>query len=402
MSKKMFIAVVVCVVGMLSPLALGAVNVDDHFDDGVVDTNTGGIGTGFNFWDIGWNATVTEADSKIILNGPTHGGSRCSMTSKEGAVLGGGLSRFEFKGVSFAVGNTGTGATARNCIGVKQGNETWDFDGGLPTGFWVQFENTSLTTANGSGGWNGTSVLFYEAIDNTKTVLATWTFDTLNWNAGTQNLTPILDITLDISADGYEMVIEGDTITLLSGSLAGTFAGAGFTNEVTEGFCDSLHPSENPGINILIDQIIITENVPTKIMLDAPAHNAIYVPLDQQLSWIVVDENVTNIDLYFDADPNFLPSSRRLTGEPATTTSWNPGGLDYSMTWYWRVDAYELQYFARRIRYQDIRGGLEVHDRRPVGHGKPGQPGQESRQCGSKHYPVGDDSQRNLVAVVQG
>ncbi|HEU19424.1 MAG TPA: hypothetical protein ENO00_08640, partial [Deltaproteobacteria bacterium] len=252
-------------IGLLSSGVIGeTIIVDDHFDDDVVDTNTHGIGSGFNYWNIGWDGVVTEADSKVTLTVPVHGGSRCSITSKEGAALGEGISRFEFIGVSFAVGNSpdgGPGGPGRNCVGVKQGNETWDFDEGLPTGFWIQFENDSLTNLTGDGSWNGTSVLFYEANDDTKTVLATWTFDTLNWSSGTRNFEPVLDITLDISPDGYELVIEGDTITLLSGSLSGSFADAGFTNEVTEGFATAYAQSENPGINISIDRIVIKEDV---------------------------------------------------------------------------------------------------------------------------------------------
>lgn len=345
MSKKMFIAVVLCGVGLLSPLAFGEVKVDDHFDDGVIGTNTTGVGTGFNNWDIGHGGVVTEADSNITLSGPTHGGSRCSITSKDGAALGSGISRFEFLGVSFAVGNSGTGATARNCVGVKQGDETWDYDTGLPTGFWVQFENDSLTIADGSGGWNGTSVLFYEAVDDTKTVLATWTFDTLNWNTGTRDFTPILDITLDITPDGYELVIEGDTITLLSGSLTGTFAAAGFTNEVTEGFATAYIQSENPGVNISIDRIVIDDNVPTKIMTVSPASGELHVPIDQDLSWIVMEPTVEYIDLYFgpENEPNLLlkPAYKKLSMEPATTVTWDPGILSYGTPYYWRVDAYE-------------------------------------------------------------
>ena len=240
--------------------------VDDHFDDGAIGTNTTGIGTGFNYWDGQWNATVSEANSKVTLNNPVHGGSRCSITSKEGAAIGSGISRFEFRGVSFAVANnTTSGSTARNAVGVKQGNAAWDYDAGLPTGFWIQFENDSLTTAAGSGGWNGTSVLFYEANDNTKTVLATWTFDTLNWNTGIRNFTPVIDITLDISSDGYDLTIEGDTITLLSGSLAGTFASAGITNELTVSYASAYVQSENPNINISIDRIVVFGDIEEQI-----------------------------------------------------------------------------------------------------------------------------------------
>ena len=120
-------------VGLLSSRVVGeTIIVDDHFDDDVVDTNTKGIGTGFNYWDLGWSATVTEADSKVTLTVPIHGGSRCSITSKEGAALGKDISRFEFIGVSFAVGNSpdgGPGGPGRNCVGVKQGRNM-----GLTTG----------------------------------------------------------------------------------------------------------------------------------------------------------------------------------------------------------------------------------------------------------------------------
>ena len=243
--------------------------VEDHFDDGNVGTNTTGIGSGFNVWvEQNFNppTTITEANSRVTLNNPVHGGSRGSITSKEGAAIGSGISRFEFRGVSFAVANnTTTGSTARNTIGVKQGNAAWDYNAGLPTGFWIQFENNSLLTANGNGGWNGTSVLFYEANNNTKTVLATWTFDTLNWNAGTRNFVPVLDITLDVSSDGYALTIEGDTITLMSGSLAGTFAAAGITNELTVGYASAYVQSENPNVNMSIDQISILGDVAEQI-----------------------------------------------------------------------------------------------------------------------------------------
>ena len=61
MTKTWCAVVVVCVVGVLSSLALGDVKVDDHFDDGAIGTNTMGVGTGFNSWDGQWSATVTEA-----------------------------------------------------------------------------------------------------------------------------------------------------------------------------------------------------------------------------------------------------------------------------------------------------------------------------------------------------
>jgi hypothetical protein len=211
-------------------------------------------------------------------------------------------------------------------VGVKQGNETWDFDNGLPTGFWIQFENDSLTNLGGDGSWNGTSVLFYEANDDTKTVLATWTFDTLNWNAGTRNFEPVLDITLDISPDGYELVIEGDTITLLSGSLSGSFADAGFTNEVTEGFATAYAQSENPGINTSIDRIVIKEGV----TLWGP-YNPVVWPenLDGSVGVLLPDEKA-QITLSWMAGPDpdeqrGYPVNPDILGHYIFLSSGNPG-----------------------------------------------------------------------------
>jgi len=89
------------------------------------------------------------------------------------------------------------------------------------------------------------------------------------------------------------------------------------------------------------DRTFILDLAPGKVSPVTPAPGAINVPLEVILSWQVNDPNVTSIDLYFSTDPNLPPSSRRLTGAPATTTSWNPGGLDYDMTYYWRIDTYE-------------------------------------------------------------
>jgi len=340
MSKRLL---VLALVAMLSPVALGeTVIVDDHFDDGDVTTNTTGIGTGFNYWDIGWEGNVTEADSKVTLNGPTHGGSRCSIVSKEGAGIGSGISRFKFQDVSFAVGNTSAGATARDCVGVKEGNETWDYDTGLPTGFWIQFENTSLTTSDGTGGWNGTSVLFYESSTDVKTVLATWSFDTLNWYPGAQNLAPVLDLTLDISSTSYSLTIGGDSITLLSGAMSGNLP---FANELTTGYASAYIQSENPGIDILIDQIIIMEDVapPVLASLPSPIDEGTDVRRDVVLSWTpgiyadthnvyfgtdfndVNDANLPGLIYSLEQSQNYYPTSGTLA-------------LDLGQTYYWKVD----------------------------------------------------------------
>jgi hypothetical protein len=89
------------------------------------------------------------------------------------------------------------------------------------------------------------------------------------------------------------------------------------------------------------DRTFILNLIPSKVSPVAPAPGAVNVPLDQVLSWQVQDINVTSIDLYFGTDPNLRENIRILTGEPAATTSIDPGFLDYLTTYYWGIDAYE-------------------------------------------------------------
>lgn len=198
---------------MTTSVALAeTVVVNDHFDDGVTTTNTNGIGS-FNAVSNHADAPISEANSLITIANNQLGWARASIASVEGAAIGEGISRFEFKGVSFAQGNSATwggGGTARLALSVKDNNVAEDLDGGLDTGFWIQIMNTSLTTSGLSGAWDGTSALIYNSSTDVKTVLATWTFDTLNWSWGTNgdsldatsDFSPVLNFTLDLTATG--------------------------------------------------------------------------------------------------------------------------------------------------------------------------------------------------------
>ncbi len=339
---------VLALVAMLSPAVLGKIIVDDHFDDGVIGTNTKGTGSGFNSWDIEWSATVTEANSIVTLNGPVHGGSRCSITSKDGAAIGSGISRFEFQDVSFAVGNTNPGTCARDCVGVKGDNKAWDYNtlSRAPTGFWIAPENTALSLPGdpgSAGGWNGTSVLFYVSSTGAKTVLATWTFDTLNWYPGypgALNLAPVLDLTLDISSTSYSLTIAGDTITLLSGAISGAFA----ANELVTGYASAYIQSENPGIDILIDRIVITENVSgsESASRPSPADGEEDVAFDTELTWspgIYAGKHNVYMGRSFDDVNDATATSPLLVSKGQTATTYPPDVvLDFEETWYWRVD----------------------------------------------------------------
>jgi hypothetical protein len=86
-----------------------------------------------------------------------------------------------------------------------------------------------------------------------------------------------------------------------------------------------------------------------------PLNGADGVPVGQDLSWTILDENITAIDLYLgtENDPNLTakPQYKKLSKAPATTTTYDPGILAFSTTYYWRVDAYEPN---------ELPGGIEV------------------------------------------
>jgi hypothetical protein len=132
----------------------------------------------------------------------------------------------------------------------------------MKTGFWIQFESDSLVTGANSQ-FNGTSTLFYNSSTDVKTTLATWTFDTLNWDdwanfPATANFTPVLDIVLALDATGYSLTIAGDTISNVTGALSNTYAAAGIVNELTAGHAFAFAQTENPSLFTTVDQIVIT------------------------------------------------------------------------------------------------------------------------------------------------
>ncbi len=232
--------------------------VDDHFDDGNVGTNTGGTGSGFN------SDGVSESGSAVTFISD-YGWDQRRMTSKDAVPVGTNSAVFEFRQVSFAKNptNSHTGSTDRLYLGVKDNNTANSMQGNPDTGFWIQIESDSVATGGGNGSWTGTSILFYESGTDVCTTLASWTYDTLNWDdndPATMNFTPVLDITLELGPDGYTLTIDGDTISSLTGSLSGTYAAAGITNELTTGYAAVYSQSEAPGINLSIDRIVVTEN----------------------------------------------------------------------------------------------------------------------------------------------
>ena len=116
MCKKLL---VLALVTMLSSVVLGDVIVDDNFDDGDIETNTTGIGTGFNMVSL-TGASITEEDSFANLIDEGNGAARAVITSKDEAVIGSVITRFEFKGLTFALSVAGTGSgPSRTVVGVR-------------------------------------------------------------------------------------------------------------------------------------------------------------------------------------------------------------------------------------------------------------------------------------------
>ncbi|OHB66103.1 MAG: hypothetical protein A2Y77_03220 [Planctomycetes bacterium RBG_13_62_9] len=182
--------------------------------------------------------------------------------------------------------------------------------------------------------------MFYESSTDVKTVLATWSFDALNWYPGAQNLAPVLDLTLNISSTGYSLTIEGDSITLVSGAMSGAFA-----NELTTGYASAYQQSENPGIDILIDQIVITENAPGPVAASFPnpGDGEEDVVRDVILSWTPGLFASTH-DVYFGTSFDDVTNATRtepldlLVSENQSDAMCNPGRLEFGTTYYWRVD----------------------------------------------------------------
>ena len=263
--KMKSVLVIAAVMGMLSPAVLGVTIVDDHFDDGNVGTNTNGIGTGFNAGTWSDGSAIVESGTIVTLQNSQVAWARAAITSKEGAAIGSGITRFEFRGVSFLQSPDGWdwgGSTDRLAIGVKNTDAATEYDAGLWPGFYIQFESDSMATGQNSQ-FNGISTLFYRSVSGVNTKLATWSFDTLNWDdwanfAATANFSPVLNLILDISSTSYSLTIEGDTITLLSGSLADTFESSGVINELTTGHAFAYAQTENPSLYTSVDQIVIT------------------------------------------------------------------------------------------------------------------------------------------------
>lgn len=106
-----------------------------------------------------------------------------------------------------------------------------------------------------------------------------------------------------------------------------------------------IRPSDGTIARLKWSGFQIVESAPRKVEPAAPQKDAVNVEIDQDLMWTVNDPNVAFIDLYFgtEDDPNLSikPEYLKLSVEPSSTVTYDPGMLGYKTTYFWRIDTYE-------------------------------------------------------------
>ncbi len=281
---------------LVLPVRADVVILDNHFNDpnNNIGLNTNGIGSGFTIFTAAQGGVI-ESNSFIHTLMRVNGADRAVFCSINSIPVGAAGTRYEFRNVQFEKqpSSTGTGATDRLLIGVQDRAPAGDFieagPANMPNGFWIQFMSDSEVngpsgggTGTGNGGWgtlNGSSpntILFHKDRDGTRTILAGWRFDNLNWGQLTpDNFSPALNITLTLSATTWALNITGDTHDGGNPiSYSGNYSDYGIKNALTTGLNNNVFvcaegQNEDPGINILVDRVVVTHTgnliVPTPL-----------------------------------------------------------------------------------------------------------------------------------------
>lgn len=217
MIRKLCLALAVSIAAASG--ARAAVLIDDHFDDGVIGTNTLGVGTGFNLAFTGTGSTATESGSLLALN-PT-GGNIMGISSKNtfnffnptGATVVWKVDHYAFNSGSFRA-FVGVGDTQNNIGG------TWGSPFVTDEAYvWVQLR--TLDNPLGAGLQGALLVDKPGQPAGTANVLASW-----NWNAfdGTAPLT----ITMNLNQSGYNLGFSDGTAAV-TGNWGGYFTAANWS-----------------------------------------------------------------------------------------------------------------------------------------------------------------------------
>ena len=287
-----------------TPVSENNVKIDDHFDDSSATTNANGIGTGFNTHTLN-GGNIQESGTNLNLNSPTNGGFITAISSKENldATLGQAVT-FKFSSVSFSdlTPTTSTGLN-RIFIGVRQaaGLGFVNSFATLGHGFYISFEDDKAASGHaspfGQNGWSGTSAFFYVDETGAATQLASWTFDTLDWNdtagAGPENYTPVMDITMELTASTWSLAITGDTRdggSPISFSGANSFGGDD-NHGVTTGHAYIYNQTETPNLSASVDRVICSNPTPA---LDSDGDG---LTDDEEVATTLTNPSLTDTDM---------------------------------------------------------------------------------------------------------
>jgi hypothetical protein len=196
---------------------------DDHFDDGVISTNTTGIGSGFTpllfaggtVTESGTTATLTQSAqdfSQIVSNDAVNAfGALPASTVWQLSSTGGLLDNPT--GNRRVVLGLQTGATAAGALFLPLGNNA------NQAGLWVYLTNAvNGEPSDAPPGPHGN--LIFVSGTGAGTSLAKWDWQTYNMNT-----VPDITVTLNTTSTTYDLLLS-QSVTNLVGSLSGALPSA--------------------------------------------------------------------------------------------------------------------------------------------------------------------------------
>jgi hypothetical protein len=265
-----------CVVAVLQTVRADTVIYDNDFNNATnnLANNDLGIGGGFAAYSrAAFGADTYEQTNYAFIATSFADFNMAALDSINPIQLAAGGTTIEFKNVNFSTNtpflNLATGTTDRLLLGITRTNGpgNWHNNGtqAFPAGFWIQFMSDSIPQGAGTGGWNGTSTLFYKGAGTNLVKLVSWKFDNLTWtNApGARAFDRTLDIKVTLTSTGWALNITGDTATNNPISYSGTYAAAGITNDLLDGINSSYiaayNDTCNPPLNMGIDRVTVTQ-----------------------------------------------------------------------------------------------------------------------------------------------
>ena len=249
--RHLFIVLVACV--LTANQSLGQPLLDDNFDDNDPLVNANGVGGGVNPTVAGIGTEADDIFSLSLTNGASRSGilSQAEYTGNAATPLIGTFTYTEMIRplVDGASVNGGTSRWAAGFLSDTADTDDDDFDsfsnvggGGAADGLFVAFKEREDNVGRALNGDEGT--LYYNGVDGSSTVLASWTwdrtlfsFDEAAIDAGlrsdriSQDL--LVDLKVELSSDstGYGLrFFSSDDNVVLPADISGTWAAAGISD----------------------------------------------------------------------------------------------------------------------------------------------------------------------------